>query len=255
MGTYGSAFARAYDRWWGGFAAEVAPPIHAYYASQPLGQRERSLLDLCCGTGHLALHFLERGYRVTAVDRSAAMLDHARRRTQRFAPTGHAEVIQADATAFTLAARVGLAVATFDAMNHLDGLEALARCFACVAAATLPDGVFVFDLNTRKGLRDRWTGTRVEEDDEGLYVTRGRYDGAGQQATMHVAGFIRDADGRYERFAETHHNTVFALADVHRVLLAAGWARAHFARLGDLATPLADPEQEGRVFVAAQRAE
>jgi len=248
--TYGPAFARAYDRWWGAFATEVAPAIHAFHAGRA---GERSLLDVCCGTGHLARYFAERGYRVLGLDRSAAMLAQARRRLEPYMD-GQAELIEADATAFTLRRPVGLAVATFDAMNHLEDLSALARCVARVAAATLPGGVFVFDLNTRKGLRARWKGTRVEEDADGMYVTRGRYDGDGDRATMHVSGFIRGADGRYERFDETHHNTVFALADIQRTLLAAGWARAHFARLDALPTPLADPEQEGRVFVVAERA-
>jgi SAM-dependent methyltransferase len=253
METYGPAFARAYSRWWGGFAGDVAPAIHDYYVSRPAGPREASVLDLCCGAGHLALHFLERGYRVVGVDRSAAMLHHARRRVHGYVETGQAELIEGDAAAFTLARPVGLAVSTFDALNHLESLEALARCFACVAAAVVPAGVFVFDLNTRKGLRDRWIGTRVQENDEGMFVTRGSYDGVGDRATMHISGFIRGADGHFERFAETHYNTIFALTDVHRALRAAGWPEAHFARLDSLSVPLDDPEQEGRVFVVAGR--
>ena len=39
----------------------------------------RDVLDVCCGTGLLAAELVARGYRVTGVDASEAMLDRARR--------------------------------------------------------------------------------------------------------------------------------------------------------------------------------
>ena len=68
MQAYAPDFARVYNERWIGFAQHVAPLIQAFYKSTPIGQEHRSLLDLCCGTGQLSLHFLENGYRVTGVD-------------------------------------------------------------------------------------------------------------------------------------------------------------------------------------------
>jgi hypothetical protein len=37
------------------------------------------------------------------------------------------------------------------------------------------------------------------------------------------------------------------------MLLEVGWSTAHFARVEDLKTPLAEPEHESRVFVVAHK--
>ena len=47
------------------------------------GQPVRSILDLGCGTGGHALRLAQRGYAVTGVDRSAAMLAEARHEAER----------------------------------------------------------------------------------------------------------------------------------------------------------------------------
>ncbi|MGH2605416.1 MAG: class I SAM-dependent methyltransferase, partial [Anaerolineales bacterium] len=74
MQAYGTAFARVYNLRWSGFARQVAPAIESYYAATAGGKERRSVLDLGCGTGQLAVYFLERGYRVVGIDLSPAML-------------------------------------------------------------------------------------------------------------------------------------------------------------------------------------
>jgi SAM-dependent methyltransferase len=255
MQGYGAAFARVYNLLWAGFAREVAPRILDFYARTPIALTEQTLLDLCCGTGQLSLHFLEHGYHVVGLDLSDAMLEHARENTSMFVQTGQARFVQGDAADFTLDKRFGLVVSTFDALNHLPSLHALRRCFACVHTVTLPGGVFVFDLNTRVGLK-RWNNLGVQETDDALLVNRGIYDG-GDKAYIHINGFVRDDDGRYTRFEETVFNTVFDLAAVRDALLETGWHDAYFARASDLATPLdvasGEPEREGRAFIVATR--
>ena len=114
----------------------------------------------------------------------------------------------------------------------------------------VPEGVFVFDLNTRAGLM-RWNNISVDNGQEAMIVTRGVYDGQSDRAYTRVSGFIRAANALYERFEETVFNTVFAMASVRDMLLEAGWRCAHCARIEDLADPITEPEQEGRVFVVA----
>jgi len=65
---YNPGFANIYNLRWGGFANHVAPRIREFYESTLLGKMNKSMLDVCCGTGQLALHFLENGYDVTGLD-------------------------------------------------------------------------------------------------------------------------------------------------------------------------------------------
>jgi ubiquinone/menaquinone biosynthesis C-methylase UbiE len=117
-----------YNKRWTAFAYRVAPVLVEFYASTPVGQANRSILDLCCGTGQLALYFLERGYRVTGIDLSEHMLQYARENASSYVEEGQARFVQADAADFDMDEPVGLAVSTFDALNHLPGPEALQSC-------------------------------------------------------------------------------------------------------------------------------
>jgi SAM-dependent methyltransferase len=249
MQAYNAAFARVYNRYVGEFARDAAPRLFDFYTRTGIAPENPSLLDVCCGTGQLALHFLERGFRVTGIDLSEPMLDHARENTRMFVQAGQARFVQANASQFTLDERFGLATSTFDALNHLLDEAALRGCFASVRASMVEGGTFIFDLNTRLGLQ-RWNNINVTDTAELMLVTRGTYDG-GDRAYMRISGFIRDDDGRYSRFEEQAYNTVFDLGRVRDLLLETGWRDPYFARLNDLSAPLDEPEREGRVFVVA----
>jgi SAM-dependent methyltransferase len=257
MQGYGAAFARVYNLLWAGFARELAPKIFEFYTHTEIASQEQTLLDVCCGTGQLSLYFLEHGYRVTGLDLSEAMLEHARENASMFVKAGQARFVQGNAASFALDEQFGLCVSTFDALNHLPNIEALRGCFESVYRVTLPGGYFIFDLNTALGLK-RWNSISVQESDEAVVINRGIYDG-GEKAYTRISGFLRengeDRNGNecYLRFEETVYNTVFRMADVHAALIETGWSEAYFARASDLAAAVADPEQESRAFVVARR--
>jgi len=252
MQAYKDSFARIYNLRWGEWAKSIAPYLEKFLASFSNVSEQPTLLDLCCGTGQLALHFLQRGFRVIGVDLSAAMLQYARENCKEYLEAGLAQFIHADATDFTLEEPVQFAVSTYDALNHLADLEALKKCLKCVHRALMDEGVFIFDLNTRLGLR-RWATLRIEDEPNLTLMQSGLLDEAGRKAWVRIWGFLRADDGRYDRFEETVFNTAFHLTEVSNALKETGWHRWHFSRLGDLNTPLEDPEQEGRVFVVAYR--
>jgi len=251
MQAYNQSFARVYNTRWSGFAKHVAPFIHDFYASTSIGQENRSVLDLCCGTGHLAMHFLEKGYWVVGLDLSEYMLFYARENTRQYVESGQAEFIQGDASNFKLDKSFGLVVSTFDALNHLENEQALRRCFECVH--TVSEGFFIFDLNTRNGLR-RWNSIQVDENSEdALIITRGIYDGQSDKAWTRITGFVQVSNGSYERFEETAFNSAFEMGKVKNALLDIGWKNVYFAHIQDLKTPIIEPEKEGRVFIVASQ--
>lgn len=250
MQAYRAAFAKIYNLRWGGFARQAAPLLRAFYEAQ--GGLERSLLDLCCGAGHLGLHFLEHGYRVTGLDLSAPLLEAARENARPYLENGQAFYVQGDAAAFDLPEQFGLIASTFDALNHLPDFESLKSCFRCAARACAEKGWFIFDLNTRIGLL-RWNGISVEDSPELMLVTRGIYDGTGERAWTHISGFLQTENGLYERFEETVYNTVFDMEAVQAALLEAGFKEAYPTRMQSLGTALDEPEKEGRVFFAARK--
>lgn len=249
--AYGVGFARIYDYQWSDFARRMAPRIERFYhRASRRPRKNRRLLDVCCGTGQLALYFLRQGFEVTGLDLSGPMLDRARHNLEGQSAKSSATFVQADATQFQLDRSYGLVVSTYDALNHLPDLESLRSCFTCVAAATIYGGYFMFDLNTIRGLR-RWNGITVSETDDLFLVQRGVFDGQ-SRARMLLTGFIRDGQ-HFTRFEESVYNTVFKLATVQEMLIETGWASVYFARSDDLATPIYEPEHEDRVWIIAKR--
>ena len=250
MQAYGPIFADVYNRRWSGFAKQVAPLILEFYSETAKGEAYRSVLDLGCGTGQLALHFLKNGYEIVGLDASEYMLHYAWEHAHDYVDAGQATFIQGDVTDFHLGSKFGLVVSTFDTLNHLAHEDALIKCFHCVSSVC--DGYFIFDLNTRRGL-NRWNNIQVDDSDEMLIITRGIYDGQGDRAWTRITGFVKREGGSFERFDETAFNTVFKLSRVKEELHRAGWSNVYFARVRDLATPLEEPEQEGRVFIVASK--
>jgi len=253
MQAYDRDFAHVYNMRWTHFAEHVAPRIRVFFENQAGEDLPRRVLDIACGTGQLAGIFLRHGYEVTGLDLSPAMLTHARENNQAYVDEGKARFVEADAADFELDERFGLAVSTFDALNHLPDFDDLEGCFASTAAVLEPGGWFVFDLNTRFGLR-RWAGINVQDEEDLVLITRGVVSDQEGRAYTQISGFLRREDGLYERFQEVAYNTIFALDDVADALHDTGFEGIHFSTAEALDCPLDAPESLGRVFVVAQKA-
>jgi SAM-dependent methyltransferase len=120
------------------------------------------------------------------------MLAHARENCGTFEAEGKVSFLQADASDFGLSGRYDIAVSTFDALNHLESLSKLQACFRCVRAALAPGGVFLFDLNTEKGLQ-RWNRIAVEDGDQFVLINRGLFAPGMDRAFARITGFTRRA--------------------------------------------------------------
>jgi SAM-dependent methyltransferase len=252
MQGYGRVFSKVYNLLWNDFANSIAPKIHDFYLATEIGQAHQSMLDLCCGTGRLSRFFLENDFRVVGLDLSEHMVAHARENNLEYMIAKQADFVQGDATDFILDEKFGLVVSTYDALNHLPDEAALQGCFHCVLDILLEGGYFIFDLNTRSGLRN-WNGITVRPGDEVYLINRGMFDDHTVKAWTKITGFVQEEGGLYERFDETVYNTVFKMADVKDWLLEAGFQDVHFALDGDLNTPIENPEEQKRVFFVAKK--
>ena len=250
MQAYGDLFAKVYNRLWKDYAIRIAPLVYDFFESSEC--KEKSLLDLCCGTGQLSVFFLEKGYRVVGVDLSNGMLKYARMNALPYMAAGQAEFMQGDASKFTLQDTFGLVVSTFDALNHLPDMNALEGCFSSTLSVLVDEGYFIFDLNTRKGL-ENWNHINVNPDDDFFLINRGIFDVSMDRAWTKITGFIRLESGFYERFDETVYNTVFDMETVKEVLFEIGFQEVYYARGNDLTQSISGPENEAKVFLVCRK--
>jgi SAM-dependent methyltransferase len=252
MQGYGRVFAKVYNLLWNDFAENIAPQVHDLYAATQAGQKKGSILDLCCGTGHLSHYFLDRDFRVVGLDLSEHMIAIARQNNLEYVIAEQANFIQGDAADFKLEEKFGLTVSTYDALNHLPDEKALVGCFRCVFNILLEGGYFIFDLNTRAGLQ-QWNGVMIRPGDEIYLINRGMYDEYTIKAWTKITGFVRNENGLYERFDETVFNTIFEMDAVRKWLLETGFQAVHFAVDGELNQPIENPEIQKRVFFIAKK--
>jgi SAM-dependent methyltransferase len=132
----------------------------------------RYILDLCCGTGHLAQQLIARGYKVAGVDASREMLRVARSKVPA------AQFYNADATSFALERQVDAAVCAFDSLNHLTDTDRLELAFRNVHAALKPGGCFVFDVNTGEAYGEHWEKSACAVEPGHAFFLRGAFDPA-----------------------------------------------------------------------------
>ena len=138
----------AYTRLAGVYDEVVVDPCHGAWAAflddlfAPDEHGVADVLDVCCGTGLLAAELVARGYRVTGVDASEAMLARARRL---LGP--ETRLIQATLPELPVEGPFDAAVCTLDGFTYLAPAD-LRRTVAVLARRLRPDGWLVFDAHT-----------------------------------------------------------------------------------------------------------
>ncbi|NOT61097.1 MAG: class I SAM-dependent methyltransferase, partial [Acidobacteria bacterium] len=175
------SFAWFYDRYWGEDFARPAMAIYETLLFPHLKPRAR-ILDLCCGTGQLAAALHARGFAVTGVDGSPAMLEFAREN----APA--VEFIHADVRALPMLRNFDAAISAFDSLNHLMTLKELTQVFRHVHRALAPPGIFLFDLNQETEEDARAQTFDIIEDDH-ICVVQATYDPGEKLKRYHVTMF------------------------------------------------------------------
>lgn len=237
-------FAWFYNRYWNEEFHSVAFPILERIWLSRLAPGAR-ILDVCCGTGHLAAMLTERGYRVTGIDASAAMIGYAREN----APA--AEFHVADATNFHLQTDFDAAVSTFDSLNHFLGSADLEAVLRNTAAALKPGAPLVFDLLSEAAYQTRWTDAfSIVRDDHVLAFAGEGYDFRTCTAHCEITMF-RLLDGAWRRFDTMIQERCHKPEQVDAALLDAGFGEIRRYEARDLA--MAGQLGEGRTFVLATK--
>jgi SAM-dependent methyltransferase len=155
--------ATLYDRHWGydfSTLARAAFDTHLL----PLLPAGSSVLDLCCGTGLILAHLVQRGMQPCGVDESAQMLAIARRAVP------DVELLQADMAEFTVAAPVCAIVSFYNSLNHARSLQHLRATVRNVAKHLKPGGHFFFDYVLPEAFEAAWEWSETSDTAEVLYT-------------------------------------------------------------------------------------
>ncbi len=142
--------ARIYNQdWIAGILQETIPASEKLLL--PYLTKGSHILDLCCGTGHLAQRLLQQGYAVTGIDGSEQMLHYAREN----AP--EAKLILGDARCFDLPANFDAVIST-GSLNCIMTIEELERVFNNVYDALRENGRFLCHFFLQEEFQSNWHG-------------------------------------------------------------------------------------------------
>jgi len=183
-----------------------------------------TVLDLACGTGTVAEILAERGYRVTGVDISPAMVDVARAKT---AATGsRIDYHVQDAADLSLGRRFDLVISLFDSLNYILDDPRLAQAMHRVAEHLVSGGCFIFDVNTEYALSHGFFNqSNIGADSYPKYVWASDYDRETRICTIKMVFEVVEGD-KSRQFTEVHRQKAYRLEDLDRMLADAGLGTA-----------------------------
>jgi len=242
---FAEAYAKA-ER--GRFSLELVPWVTAVF--ERYGASPAALVDVACGAGEFAVAMARRGLSVTGVDQSPEMLALARQNAAANGVT--VSLLEQDMRELRLPAPVDAATCLYDSLNYLVSEPELHRALAAVASTLRPGGLFLFDMNTLRGLAEHW-GNRtwvIQDADDAFEADQSHFDYDTGIATLRVNAFLHRREGLYERIEEVHRERGYPVPLIDEALATAGfeilgrWSSPAFAEV----TP-----DTGRVFYAARR--
>lgn len=215
------ALAVIYDRWQATYGKDYSTlilprllrTIRAFHIPR------RSMLDLACGTGTLALAMASRGWKVWGVDASEGMIRAARRNAGR---NPHAVAFSCqDMRSFRVPEPLDLVTSLFDSVNHLTNRRDVYKTFRCVREVLRPGGYFVFDVNNILCYRTLWTRTESVHHAGFTMILQNTFRPARRSATSAVTIFLKKGD-RFVREAETVRERLYERGELEDALRKTG---------------------------------
>lgn len=177
------------------------------------------VLELGCGTGKMTRRLALSGYDITAVDYSLEMLEIARNSSE----DGILYVFQ-DMADLELPQNIDAAVSICDCMNYLLEEKELLSAFRRVKTYLNPNGIFMFDMNSKYKYEHLLAqNTFAEDREDASFIWDNFYDEAQRINEYQLSLFIRNQKGTYDKFEEVHLQKAYEQDEVCDLLKRAGF--------------------------------
>jgi len=214
------------------------------------GANPKLILELGCGTGSLAVELSKRGYDMIALDSSTSMLNKAYQKALK----ANADIlfINQDMRSFELYGTVDAVICFLDSINYITSLQDLKKVFKLVNNYLNPGGLFIFDINSHYKLSTvLGNNTFYELDEDISWVWINTYNEKDRITTFDITFFVRNEDGLYQRYDETHTEKAYTGEEIAKTLASAGLIL--IGEFGDLSFDPPDDREE-RIFYVAKKA-
>ena len=245
-----SILAPYYDEW----NAELdyaawADGLESFFRKNAKGE-VKDVLDLACGTGRMTLELAKRGYDMIGVDRSPEMLDSARTAAEEAGEGISSRILWLlqDMTAFELYGTVDAVVSCLDSVNHLTNKTDLCKCFSLVHNYLNPDGLFLFDVNSKRKFESVYADKTYTFEAPGVFCSWENYYAWGL-CDFRITLFREEGKGNYRRYDALERERMYPIKTLQTLLTEAG-----FEWIGVYPAPYAGTltGDEDRWYIAAR---
>ncbi len=215
-----------------------------------LGKKPELVLDLACGTGNITIPMAERGYDMIGLDMSVEMLNIARDKA--YEKGSEVLFLCQDMCEMELFGTVDAIVCALDGVNYITDYDDLKELFRLVKNYLNPGGVFIFDINSVRKLKEILGGNTFVNDEQGIfYVWQSEFCDKTNVCDFDLTFFCEDGDGAYIRFDEFQQERAYTIAEITDAVKLAGLDVTGIYKPFEFAT--ADDCDERIFFVVSQK--
>lgn len=224
----------------------------------------RTVVDLGCGTGNLAIPLARSGFTVFGIDLSPDMLAVARAKWDGrdreaggasgdagavAAERGSVRWLQQDMRSWALPEPVDAAISFCDCLNYLTEPEDVMATFRSTYAGLAPGGLFLFDVHAPRQLERYAEEQPFVYDERGIaYLWTCDYNPEREEIRHNLTFFVRQEGDLYRRFTEQHTQRAYGADWLAAQLTVAGFEVLHV--LADFKWKEPDEDAERLFFVA-----
>jgi SAM-dependent methyltransferase len=210
---------------------------------------EGQVVDLGCGTGNVTERLARAGYSCVGIDLSVDMLTIAEQKRQK----DELPIIysQQDMRSFAIPEPADCLVSLADAMNYMLNDKDLKQTFQTAHTALRDDGVFIFDLKTIHFFQDVLADhIYAENREDSAYIWENFYYDETHNNEYDLSIFVKDMNGQFTRFEETHVQHGFTTDEVTRLARECGFKVEAFYDALTYDRPKKDSE---RIYVVLRK--
>lgn len=244
MEAYGG-FAQVYDT----FMDNVDYQQWCSYAVKLLkqyGVNKGQLVDIGCGTGTGTMLFAKAGYEMIGIDIAQEMLEIAEGKKE----SENIVYVLQDVTKLELPYTVPAMVSIGDSMNYITDYGDFTMVLKRVNEFLEQDGIFVFDLKTKKYFSDIGETTIAEDREDCSFIWENYFDEETNINEYYLSVFVRGEDGRYDKYEEEHYQRGYTLEEITEAVEMAG---LKMEKIYEAFSDSEGKEENDRVYVVVRK--
>ncbi len=212
----------------------------------------KTIVDLGCGTGEIALRLSEVGFDVTGVDYSEEMLTTASQKA--LDKNKRLSWVKQDIRYLEGFNDIDLFISFCDVINYITEPEELLEVFKRVYASLAEEGMFIFDFHSIYYAEDKLVDQTFADVTEELAYVWECEPGDRRGEMFHYLTFFQKDNNheQYSRFDETHHQQTYELNEYKNLLEESGFSKIDV--YGDflLENEFSEKSNE-RIFICVQK--